>query len=155
MRKWAARPGASSGQGGDISEGPGQCLRPWGGEGGLTYCLRRSSLPRALGDDFSVYVSPLSLLAFGLIIISSFFVFVPFQDKCGTVFGAACVGDVPDVIYFVIFRGVLLYLCHIVRIQDTTPPHPPHWRLLGHAHVCQRHGVFSEGKYLFILNILL
>ena len=66
--------------------------------------------------------------------------------------GAARVGDVPHVIYFFVFHGVLLSLCRIVRVQNTTPqPPPPNWVSLGHAHARQRRGISRERNFMFII----
>ena len=57
-----------------------------GGEGGLTYRLRRSSLPGSLEEDFFfLRFSPLSAV-FGSIVVGCVFVFVPFQDEHSTIF---------------------------------------------------------------------
>ena len=63
--------------------------------------------------------------------------------------GGAC-RDVPYVIWFVVFGGVLLSLCHSVRVQEkTTLPPPPNSGSLRNMCAWQRHGVSCEGKYLF------
>ena len=76
--------------------------------GGLTYCLRYSSLPRSLGDNFfCIRFHPLSAF-FRLIVVSCFLFSSPFRMNAAQFFGAARIGDVLHVIYLVVFLGVLL-----------------------------------------------
>ena len=58
--------------------------------------------------------------------------------------------DVPQVIYKIVFGGLLLSPCCSVRVQNTTQQPPPqNLGSLGHGHACQRYGISREGKYLF------
>ena len=75
-----------------------------------------------------------------------------YRDLTVFFWGAAQVKDVPHVIYKVVFGGVLLSPCCIVRIQETTQqPHIPNQGSLGHGRLPQRWGVSCEGNYLFII----
>ena len=123
-------------------------VRANGGGGVLPIALGVVTYRGPLRKIFYIRSPPLSAV-FGSIIISWFFL-SHFGIKAAQFFGAARVGDVPHVIQFVVFRGVLLFLCSSVRVQETNPPPPPpHQGLPEHAHVRQRRGVSCEGRYMF------
>ena len=93
------------------------------GRRGLTYRLSCYSLPRSLGE-YCLHMVSSYLCRLWVDFCWLFFVFFPFWNERGTLFEAACVGDVPHVIYFVALRGMLLSPCCSICVQETTPPHP-------------------------------
>ena len=79
------------------------------------------------------------------------YISVQLMSNALQLFEATRLGNVMHVIYFVVFREVLLSSCWSVRFQEKPPPFLPPIR--DHLSMCarQRYGVSCEGKYLFII----
>ena len=95
--------------------------------GNLTYFPSRSFLPRSIGKYcFCRRFSPPSAV-FTSIVFSCFLFSPPFEMNAAQCFGSARIRDVPHVIRFVVFFGLLLSLCRRVRVQE---PPPSDWGML-------------------------